>query len=105
MLIDISMYILVPLLRLTLQEGNKESNFVHILVQRLPMVVEIGLDIQDKPLHVVRVAIEWTNIEPARLLRLGFLLLLQRLQVALKFANLCVPGEFIICFCPGIACR
>ena len=104
MLIDVSMYILVPLLRLAPQEGNNESDFVHILDQPLPMVVKIGLNIQDKPLHVVRVAIEWTNIELARLLRLG-LLLLQHLQSALKFANLRVPGEFIICFCPGIACR
>ena len=105
MLIDIRMYILIPLFRLTLQEGHKESDLVHILVKSLPMVVEIGLDVQDKPLHVVWIAIKRANIEPTRLLRLGLILLLQHIQRGLKLANLRVPREIVICLGSRIACR
>ena len=39
-LVDINMDILIPLLRITLKEGNDKSNLIHVLAKSLTVVVK-----------------------------------------------------------------
>src|SRR5437660_6501008 len=63
MLVDINMNILIPLLRITLKEGNDKPNLIHVFAKSLTVVVELRLDIKNKPVQIIYIAIKGTNID------------------------------------------
>ena len=63
MLVDININILIPLLPITLEEGNNKSNLIHVFAKSLTVVVEFRLDIKNKPVQIICIAIKGTDIE------------------------------------------
>src|SRR5437660_8156935 len=63
MLVDINMNILIPLLRITLEEGNDKPNLIHVFAKSLAVVVELLFDSNNKPVQIICIAIKGTDIE------------------------------------------
>jgi hypothetical protein len=63
MAVDVWVYALILALGSSFENGNDESNFVHISSEGMPIIVELGFDIIDESSQVLRVSFEWLNIK------------------------------------------
>jgi hypothetical protein len=66
MAIDVQVYPLIPALSWAFEEGNEESNFIHVLSEGTPMLVEFRLDIVDESSQILRVPLERLNVKLVR---------------------------------------
>jgi hypothetical protein len=59
-------YPLIPALGRSFEEGNDKLNLVHIPSKGTPIIVELGYDIIDKSLQVLRASLKRLNIKLVR---------------------------------------
>jgi hypothetical protein len=63
MAVDVRVYPLIPALGRSFEEGNDESNLVHVSSQGTPVIVELGFNVVDESSQVLRVSLKRLNVK------------------------------------------
>jgi hypothetical protein len=63
MAVNVRVYPLIPALGWSFEEGNDNSNLVHISSEGTPIIVELGFDVIDESSQVLRVSLKRLNVK------------------------------------------